>query len=175
MESVQQQSFPITEARVITQATRPQRKSSPKLISDLWRLRRWCGLILGLGLGMLRDISDRVFRTSKQVEDQLKTECMAILPMIKSESELAFVGNKAAGHRAAERTIEPPSLLRYDSPPLSRSAGSMRAVKVGAGLDNVTKSNRVIGIASSAADTGKAAKDRAGRAIDRSQRAQFAT
>ena len=30
MESVQQQSFPVSEARLITQATRPLTKSSPK-------------------------------------------------------------------------------------------------------------------------------------------------
>ena len=45
------------------------------------------GLVLGLGLAMLREISDRVFRTGKQVEAQLKTECVAIVPMIKPERQ----------------------------------------------------------------------------------------
>jgi len=48
MESVQQQSFPITEARVITAATRPLSKSSPKMLLVLG-----FAMVLGSAVGLL--------------------------------------------------------------------------------------------------------------------------
>ena len=41
------------------------------------------GIILGLGIGRLRDLSDRVFRTRAQVEASLALDCLAIVPYIK--------------------------------------------------------------------------------------------
>jgi polysaccharide biosynthesis transport protein len=68
MESVQQQSFPVSESRLITQATRPLSKSSPRSMLVL-ALAGLGGLILGACMGVLRDISDRVFRTTAQVAE----------------------------------------------------------------------------------------------------------
>jgi succinoglycan biosynthesis transport protein ExoP len=157
MESVQQQSFPITEARVITQAARPQTKSSPKS-SLILAVAAMGGLMLGLGLAMLRDISDRVFRTGRQVEDLIKTECLAIIPMINPDAEPAIVGTKAASDRVDQRTGSA-SLLRHLDKPFDRVAASMRAVNVGVG--NVAKSTEVVGKISSPPDLTTAVKDRA--------------
>jgi len=85
MMSVQQQSFPITESRLITQATPPLKKSHPKTLLVL-AIAIAGGMILALGIGMLRDFSDRVFRTSRQVEDDLQADCIAILPLVKESS-----------------------------------------------------------------------------------------
>ena len=41
-------------------------------------------MILGLGLGVLRDISDRVFRSTSQVEERLKADCISVVPLVKS-------------------------------------------------------------------------------------------
>ena len=154
MESVQQESFPITEARVITQATRPLGASSPKSLLVM-AVASVGGLMLGLGLGMFRDISDRVFRTGSQVEDLLKTECIAIVPTLKAdslESTIADVDDNVVN----SKIIHPTGLFRYviDSP-LSRFTESIRAVKVSADLHNVTKSGRVIGTTSSLPNEGK--------------------
>ena len=89
---VQQQSFPMTEAR-ITRALTPSEASSPKTFRIL-AMAVAGGLGLGLGIAMLREISDRVFRTSRQVEARLKTECMALLPTIKPDAKA--VDNKKA-------------------------------------------------------------------------------
>ena len=48
METVQQQSFPVTEARVITAATRPLLKSSPKTLLVLG-----LATLVGLGVGLI--------------------------------------------------------------------------------------------------------------------------
>ena len=90
MESVQQQSFPITEARVITAATRPLSKSKPKTVLVLG-----LAALLGLGFGFAgaawRDFADRVFRTAHQVESTLQTECIALLPVIGKTAQAKAV------------------------------------------------------------------------------------
>jgi polysaccharide biosynthesis transport protein len=86
MESVQQQSFPITDARVISAATRPSSKSNPKstLVLAL-------ATILGLGFGVVfaawREFADRVFRTTDQIETLLQTDCIGLIPALKKNDE----------------------------------------------------------------------------------------
>jgi succinoglycan biosynthesis transport protein ExoP len=81
-ESVQQQSSPVAESRLITHARPPLSESSPRplLVTALAALG---GLIFGTAIGMLRDISDRVFRTTTQVGEHLRTNCIAVIPLIK--------------------------------------------------------------------------------------------
>ena len=164
-DSVQQQSFPIAEASVITRATRPSEKSSPKSLRVL-AIAAIGGLGLGLGLAMLREISDRVFRTSKQVEVRLNTPCIAMLPIIEPSAEDATVRNGAATHRSSARVIPPSNAARVIAPnaglfryvidsPLSQYAEELRGVKVTTDLTGATKSNKVIGVTSSLPDEGK--------------------
>jgi capsular exopolysaccharide synthesis family protein len=82
MESVQQQSFPVSESRLISQAKTPLGKSSPrsKLVLALASL---IGLILGTGVAMLRDISDRVFRTTSQIREHLSADCISLIPLVR--------------------------------------------------------------------------------------------
>ena len=54
MESVQQQSFPITEARIISAASRPNSKSHPKTTLTLI-LAAFGGILIGVGMGAWRD------------------------------------------------------------------------------------------------------------------------
>lgn len=56
-ESVQQQSFPITEARVVMAAFPPTEKSHPKTFAIL-AAGGMAGLMLGLGIAWLRDLSN---------------------------------------------------------------------------------------------------------------------
>jgi succinoglycan biosynthesis transport protein ExoP len=152
MDSVQQQSLPMTEARVITRALQSV-KYSPKSLLILAGAT-FGGLVLGLGLAMLREISDRVFRTGKQVEAQLGTECLAIVPLMKQGTKTVPVSPKAA---AASRIIAPDaSLLRnVIDAPLSPFAESIRAVKVSLDVSRATNPNKVIGITSSHPNEGK--------------------
>jgi succinoglycan biosynthesis transport protein ExoP len=96
MMSVQQQSFPITESRLITQATPPLKKSHPKTLL-VFAIATAGGLVLALGLGMFRDFSDRVFRTVSQVESHLQVDCIAVLPFLKKGGKMA--PTKAASRR----------------------------------------------------------------------------
>ena len=156
MDTLQQQSFPITEARVITRASRPSEKTSPKTLLTL-AVATMGGLMLGVGLGILREISDRAFRTTSQVEARLKTDCLAIIPAMKFDTKPASLNGKTAADAASARTIASDAgWFQYVlHSPLSRFAESIRAVKVGIDLSGVAKSNKVIGITSSLPNEGK--------------------
>jgi len=160
-DSLQQQSFTMPEARVITRASRPLEKTSPKSIRIL-ALATIGGLALGLGLAVLREISDRVFRTSSQVEAELKTECLALVPKIKPGKikpggKVPSTGTGAAADIPTSRIIPPNAGLyrQVIDSPLARFAESIRAVKISADLGRVAKSNKVIGITSSLPNEGK--------------------
>ena len=86
MESVQQQSFPITEARVISAATRPLGKSNPRTTLVLG-LATMVGLAFGIAAAAWREFADRVFRTAAQVETVLQTDCIALVPAVKEEAQ----------------------------------------------------------------------------------------
>ena len=85
MGSTQQAAFPITEARIISSAAPPLEKSSSPETRLVLALSLIGGLALGMGLGILRDLMDRVFRTSKQLEAELQVPCVALVPLVKSE------------------------------------------------------------------------------------------
>ena len=157
MELIQQQSFPISEARLITQATRPLGKSSPKSLLVL-ALAGLGGLILGVGLGFLRDVSDRVFRTTAQVEQGLEADCISIVPLLEGTPSAGGSEPAAdAGKSSIVRTIAADQSLLWTvvNSPLSRFAELIRAVKVAADLNKLARPNQVIGITSSLPNEGK--------------------
>ena len=80
-EAVQEQSFPISDARVITLATPPFGTSWPKT-----KLIALLGLLVGLGGGfghalVLRN-SDRSLRRPRDVEERFRLECIGLVPLI---------------------------------------------------------------------------------------------
>jgi succinoglycan biosynthesis transport protein ExoP len=107
MEAIQQQSFPITEARIISEADPPRRKSSPKTLLVLG-VAGLAGIILSFIAAMLREASDRVFRTPRDVESALHVNCLAVLPRLASTSKLL-----QAKSRSIAETLKPaPSDLK---------------------------------------------------------------
>ena len=95
MVSIQQQSFPMTEARVITQATPSPNRIWPKT-SIVFMIALFGGGLLGCGLAALRDLSDRVFRTGEQVESRLEIPCIAILPKVETDEIMALEQTREA-------------------------------------------------------------------------------
>ena len=158
MESVQQQSFPVSEARLITQATLPLHKSSPKTIL-IMALAAVGGLMLGVALGFLRDLSDRVFRTTGQIEEGLKADCISVIPLVKglSKAEKRALPEPSSTQFVGEREISADQSLLWTvaHSPLSRFAESIRAIKIAIDSNKVVKTNKVIGITSSLPNEGK--------------------
>jgi succinoglycan biosynthesis transport protein ExoP len=153
MESVQQQTFPISETRLITPATSGG-KSAPRsrLILALASL---AGVLIGVAIGVLRDISDRVFRTPTQIKDHLQAECIAVVPMVKGANKTSSVQN--IGKSKSRRLIVSDKSLHWMmvESPFSRFSEAIRAIKVAADVNNATKANKVIGITSALPDEGK--------------------
>jgi succinoglycan biosynthesis transport protein ExoP len=132
MESVQQQSFPITEARLISPAARPLKKSHPKTFLVL-AIAACVGIIFGIGIGVLRDLWDRVFRTAEQVETILQTTCIALVPLLKRAATpaLPLVATQTEEALSPRTIVHKDNVLStVDDSPVSHSAESDRSIKL---------------------------------------------
>jgi polysaccharide biosynthesis transport protein len=78
-ESVQQQTFPVTEARQISAASVKQTGPKMALIAMGTIVG---GAMIGFGLAAFREIMDGKFRTREQVKSVLATECLALVPVL---------------------------------------------------------------------------------------------
>jgi succinoglycan biosynthesis transport protein ExoP len=137
-ETNQQQSFPITEARLITKATRMFSPSKPpKLLVSAIGLAG--GLCLGVGFAMLREYRDRAIRTSDQVRS-LGLDFLGIIPRVEPD--------RSAGQDSEFLRVAVAS-------PLCKFADTLRAVKVALDLDPGPGQSHVIGMVSAAAGEGK--------------------
>jgi succinoglycan biosynthesis transport protein ExoP len=156
METTQQQSFPITEARVITLATPPSAPSDPK-VKVILALSAILGLALGLGIGRLSDLSDRVFRTREQVEAVLKTNCIAVMPVLGNGNAAAASSKRLEIARAPSRRINRGAEVFWEilDHPFSRPAEAIRSIKVAADLYGAKKGCKVLGITSTLPNEGK--------------------
>lgn len=152
MESVQQQSFPITEARVISAATAPLKKSYPKSVIILGAAL-FGGMLLSFGVALGREFMDKVFRTTGQVEEVLGANCIAILPALPG---VTVVPSMLGGKLAKKRDNPQPDLLRYVvENPLSRFAEAVRSLKVAIDLNSIVRENRVLAVTSTLPNEGK--------------------
>jgi polysaccharide biosynthesis transport protein len=157
MESIQQQSFPISEARLITQASGPLKKSHPQNMPILAGSVVG-GSILGLLLGILGEIWRNVFRTRYEVNARLQTNCIAVVPKIRS----LVARPERSSSRAVQRTFGPRTIVSdqgffwhvLDSP-MSRFAESIRAIKLAIDTSDANKSHKIIALTSALPREGK--------------------
>lgn len=149
METVQQQSFPVSDARMISPALPPLWKSDPKTLFTL-ALSAMCGLVAAFGVAALREISDRVFRTGAKVEDVLGVTCITLLPVLKNTT------SSLEDRKESSTLVAQSSFLDYViRAPFSRFTESMRALKVIVDLNSCGKTKKVIGVTSSLPNEGK--------------------
>ena len=152
MEAIQQQSFPITEARLISPASRPLKKSDPKVLIVL-AIALAGGVVLAFGSAYLREIGDHMFRTSSQVEDVLQVNCLAVVPAIKISKPK---GRRGDATTPVEGISRAESLMAHVvAEPFSRFAEAVRSLKVAADVNGVIKTNSVIGVTSAMPGEGK--------------------
>ena len=160
MELTEQQSLPTTDARVITPASPPGGASSPRT-SRVLLISSVLGLMLAFAAASLRESIDKVFRTSKQVEQILQTTCLTVLPVVKniiSSASASLGAQNSAAKRigsAKEFTSKSDIFRHVIDQPLSAFAEGFRAVKVAADISGSIKTNKVIGITSSLPHEGK--------------------
>jgi succinoglycan biosynthesis transport protein ExoP len=143
-QSVQQQSFPSTEARVVTVASPPRGPSSPK-IGLTMALAAICGLGLGVMTAFAREQMDRQVHTRAQIESLLGTTCLAVLPVLSKQKPV--VGKRQATQdSSAFRQIS-------EVAPFSATAEALRYIKVA--IDLHPTGGKLIGIISALPGEGK--------------------
>ena len=150
-EATQQQSFPITDARVIGKASVPNGPSAPSaglvlVVSIL------LGGIAGSAGGAFREFRDRYFRTNEQVRQTLGVEFLGMAPKIASR-KMAGRPNAEVHPRQIQRT-ETISTYVTDHP-MSMFAETLRSAKIGVDLSTHGDGCRTVGIISSLPSEGK--------------------
>jgi capsular exopolysaccharide synthesis family protein len=156
IESVQQQSSPVAEARVVSPALPPLEKSYPKTLTVL-ALATCGGMLFGFGIGLLRELTDRSFRTVGQVETALSTNCIAVIPTIEG-GKVRDVSRQVMESSACSQSVNLghwPGMFAVVNSPFSQFAEAIRSIKHSAQLNGLGKQNKVIGVTSSIPGEGK--------------------
>jgi succinoglycan biosynthesis transport protein ExoP len=134
-QAVQDQSFPVPEARIITAAVPPQRKSEPRTTIILA-----FAVVLGGGLGFAvafaREILDRGVRSAAQVVAETGLNCLGVVPRLRRRW-LRRTGRPAVSRRTrlglstSALLSFPGSILRQViDAPRSGFADAIRAVRM---------------------------------------------
>ena len=144
-QSVQQQSFPSTEARVVTAATPPSSPSSPKIGLTL-ALAAICGFGLGVVSAFAREQMNRQIHTRAELEGLLGTSCLAVLP--------AYAQKKpAVRNKGATKDSGGVFRLISEAAPFSATAEALRYIKVA--IDLHPAGGKIIGFVSALPGEGK--------------------
>jgi succinoglycan biosynthesis transport protein ExoP len=132
-ESVQQQSFPVTEARLISPADGAIQTSRSRALKVL-AVVLVGGVGCGAGLALLRELLDGVFRTSDQIQSALNADCLALVPRTLSDFN--------------------PFRVVIESP-FSRFSEAIRTIKLAADLAGDPGRSKVIAFTSALPGEGK--------------------
>jgi succinoglycan biosynthesis transport protein ExoP len=171
--AVQQQSWPISDARSISPASAV--KTFPRS-AMVWVVAIFGGGVLGVGIGGFWEIRDRGFRTREQVRSVLGTECLALVPLLArrrrpliNRREKIFSGWQAlpalpsgtadvatSAGRAEPRCIGSAKIMHiiWDQPS-SLYAEAIRAIKLTVDQKTGARDTKIIGLTSSLASEGK--------------------
>jgi exopolysaccharide transport family protein len=155
---LQQDSFPLADSRVMSLASALTTRVKPKPLY-VFALSLMGGLALGVGVGLLRDLMDRVFRTRTQVQSILQIPCIAVVPLLKrSQLRRRQLPANASGERAVARDAS--AFWRAVDSPFSIFAESIRSIKLathyyGKGKDYTKGLGTVMGFTSALPDEGK--------------------
>ena len=177
-QTVQQQSWPISDARPVSPAS--VAKTWPRA-GLVWTLAVMAGGMLGVGLGAFREIRDRGFRTRDQVRSVLGTECLALVPLLRNRRKRLLISSLRMRVFPGWQSLELPSsrrpeLARSDiagravsrcigaapkimhmiiEEPSSLYAEAIRAIKLGIDQRNGAQGAKMVGLTSCVASEGK--------------------
>ncbi len=156
-EALQQRSFPIAQARVISQAEDPKQASSPRKAMVLG-LSLVLGLIGGASAGAYREFLERFFRTGDDVRRALNINFLGYLPitgnrLAKTKAKAGDAWNPA--QRPAADAVTPRILRVAINAPSSSFAETLRNVKLASDVVLQRSPCKVIGFVSVLPHEGK--------------------
>lgn len=157
MGATQQETFPVSETRVISPASAAQTKSKPK-VAVVLALGLLGGLALGVLLALVRDVMDRVFRTSSQLEAALELPCLSLVPVLTlPKQQKPSTRSQQTQDDLTQRMLSTvPDIHRaVVGMPLSRYTEAIRSIKLAIDHNPAKTPSQVIGITSALPNEGK--------------------
>lgn len=154
-ETIQKETFPVSDARVITAATKPLGKSYPhtKLILAMATL---VGSVIGLGAATLQNSLDRSIRSPNSIRRELGLDCLSVLPLVAGEARRS-PSDRVRGFTLPQWSA-PRGTLAYDEVVENGSSAfsnALRGAKVSIDLACSAVGVRSIGIVSALRGEGK--------------------
>jgi polysaccharide biosynthesis transport protein len=164
-ESLQQQSFPYPEARVITPASPSWSKSGPSRALLLF-IAAAGGLAFGVAVAGLRELMEGSLFTSEQIESAMQAACISVVPLIEPERStpnrfakrmLSFDKRVHDGF-ITQRTISRDADVFWAviKSPFSRFSEALRSIKLAIDAETgAAKRYKIVGFTSSLPNEGK--------------------
>ena len=145
INSVQTQTAPVRDARIITRAAPPLHKSSKKSMAVLGG-SIMLGFLLGAGAAIAREWAAGVFRTPSLVRQVTDIDCV-ILPIVRTKRKPVTNFQRSTGSMLIEEFV-------LDAP-YSRFSEALRNVRAWVNTAQLVHGAKVIGVVSSVAEEGK--------------------
>lgn len=151
-QSLQEQGFPVSNARVLNPARVPEFASSPKFTKTAV-LAAVLGFIFAAGWIAVREVLDNKLRTEEQIRNILGLEFFGGLDRLEAKTRQAPEQLSQLGRRE----VRFPELMRFGAEkPLSGFSETLRTGKMSVTLKgNTSNSGQVIGVVSSFPGEGK--------------------
>jgi succinoglycan biosynthesis transport protein ExoP len=150
---IQQQSIPISDARIISDAELPIKPSSPKTLLILLG-----SIILGFMVGgagaMLREFRERGFRVSAQIRDELGLDFTSYLPRLSED----LFEHRSVGHDPAKAHLFKSGAKGFDivlDDPMSHFTEALRSIKLAVDYHFGMKRPLTLGMVSTFPNEGK--------------------
>ncbi len=134
-DAVRRQSFPVSNARIITEATRPSGKSYPRSKLTL-AFGALVGMLGGVGIAFVRMGLDRSIRSPRQIRKQIGLTCIVQIPRLK---------------RKAAKT----PLRVVHNEPFSQFSGALRTLQNAVVNADKNQTTLIVGVTSALAGEGK--------------------
>jgi succinoglycan biosynthesis transport protein ExoP len=160
MQSLPTESFAVSDARLVTAATVQLEKTTPKPLLVL-ALAALGGLAIGGGIGLLREMFDRVFRTREQIEHALQTTCIALVPALENGA----TSNSASSPPEQTSGLAPEGprdivrksniIWSVSDSPFSRFSEAIRSLKLAVDLNRMDRPHNTVGFTSAIPNEGK--------------------
>jgi capsular exopolysaccharide synthesis family protein len=116
------------------------------------------GLALGILLAFVRDVMDRVFRTSSQLEAALDLPCLSLVPLLRvPKTRGRTIRTQQTHEDLSQRTLSTVPEIHHAvvGMPLSRYTEAIRSIKFAIDHSPAKVSNQVIGVTSALPNEGK--------------------
>ena len=163
-ETVQRESYPVSNARIISEATIPGTKSYPKTMLIL-AFAALVGSMAGFGIALIRHSLDDSVRSSQQVREKVGLECLGLVPQLGVSSREPFLlrAKRFVTHLAVTHLIGRPAAASDNAyafsavidNPFSPFSDGVKRVKAAVRLISKRSTLQCIGITSASPGEGK--------------------